>query len=286
MQAYWYVGTDVLLAFWHSGDTSANDALRPAASQAPGECGGLVPGTADGSSGQPANSRLAHGVGMDALVAAHLDDAVTPQPPHSGATDSSDADADFAAGAGSDAAGFEEFVRATRHRLRSHLIALTSGRRLDVVDDLLAETYARAWQRWPQLRSYAHPQAWLHTVARRLAGARWRTGSRRADLLTRWAPDLARGVAVDVGTDVHTGPPGSYLSDDAALDRLLVAAAMRALPSEQQRVLRAYYWAGLPVRDIAETLGVPAGTVKARLFRARAALAVVLRDREADLLAA
>jgi hypothetical protein len=34
VQAYWYVGTDVLPAFWHSRLTSANDALAPVVSQA------------------------------------------------------------------------------------------------------------------------------------------------------------------------------------------------------------------------------------------------------------
>ena len=190
-------------------------------------------------------------------------------------------DVDEGAAAGGDAERFEEFVRETRHRLRSHLTALTSGRRLDVVDDLLAETYARAWQQWPQLVGYTQPQAWLHTVAWRLAATRWRTASRRAEVLTRWAPDLARGVAAEVAVDVHAGPPGSYLTDDAALDRIVVADAMRGLPADQQRLLCAYYWTGLPVRELADTLGVPAGTVKARLFRARAALAGALAERDA-----
>jgi RNA polymerase sigma-70 factor (ECF subfamily) len=189
---------------------------------------------------------------------------------------------DDAAAVGSNADGFEEFVRASRHRLRSHLVALTGGRRPDVVEDLLAETYARAWQQWPQLVGYTQPQAWLHTVAWRLAATRWRTASRRAEVLTRWAPDLARGIAAEVTADVHAGPPGSYLTDDATLDRIVVADAMRGLPADQQRLLCAYYWNGLPVRELADSLGVPAGTVKARLVRARTALAVALAERDAD----
>jgi RNA polymerase sigma factor (sigma-70 family) len=52
--------------------------------------------------------------------------------------------------------------------------------------------------------------------------------------------------------------------------------ALRALPDHQRETLALHYLADLSVADVAETLGVPAGTVKARLSRGRAALATAL----------
>lgn len=48
-----------------------------------------------------------------------------------------------------------------------------------------------------------------------------------------------------------------------------VAAAISKLPEEQRAILSLHYLEGLRVRQIAEVLGVPAGTVKSRLFYAR-----------------
>ena len=49
--------------------------------------------------------------------------------------------------------------------------------------------------------------------------------------------------------------------------------ALRALPVGQRQVLVLHHLAGLPVAEVAAELGLPAGTVKARLSRGRAALA-------------
>jgi DNA-directed RNA polymerase specialized sigma24 family protein len=43
-----------------------------------------------------------------------------------------------------------------------------------------------------------------------------------------------------------------------------------------------HYLLGMPVTEVAATLRVPAGTVKARLHRGRRALAAQLDDEEAD----
>jgi RNA polymerase sigma-70 factor (ECF subfamily) len=64
------------------------------------------------------------------------------------------------------------------------------------------------------------------------------------------------------------------------VDGLVLAAALRGLPPAQRQVLALHHAAGLPVREIAELLGVPVGTVKARLARGRAALAALLVEAE------
>jgi RNA polymerase sigma-70 factor (ECF subfamily) len=162
---------------------------------------------------------------------------------------------------------FEAFVAATRPQLRQRMLAMTGGRTEDA-EDLVAETYARAWERWDTLRDYNHPDAWLGTVAWRLAAHLWRRRRRRGDLLARWSADLSSWAGPWTAPDV----------DGVAVDRVSVAAAIRSLPAAQRDVLHAHYWEDVPVVTIATRLGIAPGSVKARLFRGRAALAALLAD--------
>ena len=55
-------------------------------------------------------------------------------------------------------------------------------------------------------------------------------------------------------------------------------AALRQLPEAQRQALVLHHIADLPVHDVAREVGVPEGTIKARLSRGRAALAALLTD--------
>ena len=55
-------------------------------------------------------------------------------------------------------------------------------------------------------------------------------------------------------------------------------AALRRLPAAQREAIALHYLADLPVHEVATATGVPVGTVKARLSRGRAALALLLAD--------
>lgn len=58
----------------------------------------------------------------------------------------------------------------------------------------------------------------------------------------------------------------------------LLLEAVRRIALDLQIVLELYYWEELPVAEIATVLEIPAGTVKSRLSRARAALAEQMRQ--------
>lgn len=55
-----------------------------------------------------------------------------------------------------------------------------------------------------------------------------------------------------------------------------IVAAMRRLPEEQRIALALYYLVGLAVKEVADEVGAPVGTVKDRLARGRTALAELL----------
>ena len=59
-----------------------------------------------------------------------------------------------------------------------------------------------------------------------------------------------------------------------------LVAALKQLPEAQRQALVLHHIADLPVQDVAREVGVPEGTIKARLSRGRAALAALLADEE------
>jgi RNA polymerase sigma-70 factor, ECF subfamily len=155
----------------------------------------------------------------------------------------------------------EDFVRelydASYPRLVGQLTAFTGSR--EEAEDVVQEAFARALNHTRTLLTVANPEAWLRTVAVNQARSRWRRLRRLAGLLPELVDD----------------PPEA---EDAA--RLDLVAALRTLPAAQREAIALHHLAGLPVHEVATTLGVPTGTVKARLARGRAALAVRLRTDE------
>jgi len=125
-------------------------------------------------------------------------------------------------------------------------------------EDVVAEAFARAVSRRRAFERLDNPEAWLRTVAVNLVRSRHRRRMVGERLLGR------------TGAGETRHPP------DLADDRIALVAALRALPDHQRETLALHYLADLSVADVADTLGVPVGTVKARLSRGRAALASAL----------
>jgi RNA polymerase sigma-70 factor (ECF subfamily) len=123
-------------------------------------------------------------------------------------------------------------------------------------EEVVAEAFARAVQHQRTFVRLENPEAWLRTVAVNVSRTRYRR---------------TRLVAIRERGDVRRLP----VVDD---DRLALMAALRKLPEAQREAIALHYLADLPVHEVAETIGAPIGTVKARLSRGRAALAVLLAD--------
>ena len=149
---------------------------------------------------------------------------------------------------------FDGFYRDTSRRLLRYAYGLTG----DPVEaqDLVQESYARAWQRWRRLSGYEDPEAWLRLVVNRLSADRWRRlGVHRS----RRAADPPPAPAA---------PPSE--------DTVLLVRAMRTLPAAQRRALTLFYLLDRSVGEIAAETGATTGTVKSWLSRGRAGLAATL----------
>ena len=157
-----------------------------------------------------------------------------------------------------DESSFDEFYRTTSRRVMHHVYAMTGDR--TEAQDCVQEAYARAWQRWAQLHRDddrdGDPEAWVRTVARRIAVSRWRR--------TRTA---ARHLLVH-GREQTVPPPSE--------DHRVLVDALRRIPEAQRHAVVLHHLVGLSVEEVARETGAPAGTVKARLSRGRAALADVI----------
>jgi len=165
-------------------------------------------------------------------------------------------------GTGNDAAeAVREAFRAYYRRLVVALYALTGDHA--EAQDVVQEAYARALARPQRFLAVAQPEAWLRTVAVNLARKRWRR---------RWLFDrLVAAGRVD--------RPAESISGLSA-DRLVLLDALRQLSRPTREAIVLHHLCDLPVAEVAETLRVPVGTVKARLSRGRAALADILTDKE------
>ena len=151
---------------------------------------------------------------------------------------------------------FDAFYRATSRSLLAQLYALTGD--WAEAQDCLQEAYARAWQRWPAVQRLDVPAAWVRVVGLRLARSRWRRAQQALALHRRHAP-----------ADEVDGPT----PDAVALTR-----ALQQLPDAQRLALVLHHLGDLSVAEVARETGAPEGTVKARLSRGRAALALLLTD--------
>jgi RNA polymerase sigma-70 factor, ECF subfamily len=147
--------------------------------------------------------------------------------------------------------------------LFAYALRLTGGDR-GRSEDIVQETLLRAWRHPQALDPERGPvRSWLFTVARNVAVDAHR--ARRARPAEVGDEALAVVPAVD--------------EIEQALDRWLIADAMSALSAEHRAVLVETYYRGRSVAEAAQTLGVPAGTVKSRTFYALRALRLALEER-------
>jgi RNA polymerase sigma factor (sigma-70 family) len=140
-----------------------------------------------------------------------------------------------------------------------------------LADDLAAETFAVAFRRRESFDpSVGDPRAWLFGITNNLLRAHWREQQHLLALEARIAGE--------------PGPPATE-SNDKALERWVaprLARALSLLSQDQRDVLLLHAWADLSSEDIASALGVPAGTIRSRLSRARAELRDYLGDFDFD----
>jgi RNA polymerase sigma-70 factor, ECF subfamily len=147
--------------------------------------------------------------------------------------------------------------------------ALRMTRNACDAEDLLQETFAKAYAAFHQFTPGTNLRAWLHRILSNTFINTYR--KKRREPIT----DLGAEFSEDwqTGTDPLTPPVRS--AEAEALERLAdsdILQALRALPSEFRVAIYLADIEGYPYREIAEMMGTPIGTVMSRLHRGRAKL--------------
>ena len=124
-------------------------------------------------------------------------------------------------------------------------------------EDMAQEAFLRAYRGLAQWRKDAVFSTWLFALATNL----YRSELRRIP---------ARTVSLeDIAEPPDTRPADRGL-EDIAYDRdLAVRRAVFALPAKYREALTLFYFHDMDVATASRSLGLPEGTVKARLFRGR-----------------
>ncbi|MFH0516496.1 RNA polymerase sigma factor [Streptomyces sp. M41] len=136
----------------------------------------------------------------------------------------------------------------------------------DTADDLMAETFVIAFQRRHSYDpAHTHARPWLYGIATNLIGRHRREEARRLRALSRMA-----ALPADRTADGPEAAVAAGLGADAAHGT--VAGALAALPARYRDVLLVIAWGELDYAEAAQALGVPVGTVRSRLHRARTKL--------------
>ncbi len=174
------------------------------------------------------------------------------------------------AGIGALAEDFDRVVRDYQRPIYRVLFALLRDQ--DAANTLTQECFLRAWKQRSGFRGEASLGTWLRRIAVNLAIDHQR--NRRASFWKRLfaAPPGADEEAGGDAVDRIAALPGDLASPERALLAREQAARVwqiaGALPLQQRTIFLLRFAEELSLEEIAQTMGIQVGTVKAHLFRA------------------
>ncbi len=170
--------------------------------------------------------------------------------------------------------GFVEEALPWLDAVQRFALRLTRGDR-DAADDLTQDTFLRAHRFWHTYERGTNAKSWLFTICRTTY---LRERDRIRNQRERPAADFdARVEALAVVSALGSSPPDPEREFFGRLIDDEVVSAIDALPEEFREVLVLSDLGDLSYEEIGTVVGIPIGTVKSRLFRARRLLQERLR---------
>lgn len=150
----------------------------------------------------------------------------------------------------------------------------------DEADDLVQDTYMRAFRAWSSFTPGTNIRGWLFTICKNTFRRRFKREKLRVEIEREGGDDDAMPIVMS-----QIGATRRGLGD--LFDRLDVrpalAAALDDLPDLFRAIVQLVDIEGLSYQEAADVLEVPVGTVRSRLFRARRRLQEALLVQAADM---
>jgi RNA polymerase sigma-70 factor (ECF subfamily) len=158
--------------------------------------------------------------------------------------------------AGGNREAFDELVRRYQSRMFQLVRILTSG---DAeAEDLVQDTFVRAYRGVGQFRGDSTFRTWLHRIAVNV-------------VRSHAAKRSTRRLDTERGDDDHAiGRVASFEDlENAVVQRRMIDQALARLPPDLRLLITLRDVQGLEYREIAVITGLPMGTVESRIFRGR-----------------
>jgi RNA polymerase sigma-70 factor (ECF subfamily) len=169
-----------------------------------------------------------------------------------------------------DEKALEQLIHRYERPLYNYLLRYTGN--ASRAEELFQATFERVFQRCQQFEPGRRVKPWIYSIATHLAiDAARRAGRYRTTSFDESVEqdDSHAGKLFDLLSDNHPSPVAQLEAEER---RIWVRQALKQLPDEMRAVVLLVYYEGLKLREIAEALHVPIGTVKSRLHRALAQL--------------
>jgi RNA polymerase sigma-70 factor (ECF subfamily) len=154
---------------------------------------------------------------------------------------------------------FRDQIIAAIPGLRAFGLSLTA--RSDWADDLVQETLMKAWKHHESFEEGSNMKAWLYTILRNEFYTQLRKRKREVEDADGF---YSNKVAVQAEQDGH-------------LDMADLRVALAKLPEDQREAIILVGASGFSYEEAADICSVAVGTIKSRVSRARARLAILLQ---------
>jgi len=161
----------------------------------------------------------------------------------------------------------------TRHNVRVYRFVLRMLRDTASAEDLVSQVFLDVWRTASQFEGRSQVSTWLLSIARFKA---------LTALRQRKHEDIDQDDVMQIADQADT--------PEASLDRSRTSAILRAcvdkLSPAHREIVSLVYYHEKSVEEVAQLVGIPAATVKTRMFYARKQLAELLKNAGIDSLAA
>jgi len=160
-----------------------------------------------------------------------------------------------------------------RHKNAVHAFVLRSVGRREDAEDIVGDTFRRAWMAIPRFRGQSSLLTWLCRIAYNLCIDHARS--------KKTAVDLASEIEVD-SDDLHSWDSRSPDVENEVINKWLIETALASLPPAHRMLVVMCDIQGLTGAEAAEVMNCSLLSVRARLFQARrklrAALAAAMEE--------